>query len=272
VKPAENLLRNVKFMTKKISFFRILLSAAILLLSFNAHSYAVKPGAKIGKKITFITNDGVIISALYYPPASKSMKTFILLHGLASNQEEWQPFAHNLARLGYGFLSYDARGHGESTRDIKGKKISYANFSPPGPASEWERMVSDLEKAVKTLETTYGTPAKKIALAGASLGANVCLIYGSMDKSIPAVVLLSPGLNYAGFAASGPVLEYSKRAVLIAASPGDTYAYQSSSLLYAKIKSNKRSEMLSAAGGRHGVQMFEDKVFTNKLLSWISRN
>lgn len=243
----------------------------IALLLLPGLAGAVKEKARVGTRVSFTTSDGVKISALFRPPAGKNRKTIVLLHGLASNQEEWQPFIRKLVQAGYGFLSYDARGHGESTVTAGGQPVSFERFGAPGPGSPWSKMPADLKEAVNFLVTVKGINANKIGLAGASLGANVCLVYAAENPSISPVILLSPGLNYAGIDAAKAVSGLTNRSVLFAASPGDSYAFQSSHLLYQQIQSNKRAEFLTGDNNRHGVQMFDGK-FENKLLKWLNRH
>jgi hypothetical protein len=80
-------------------------------------------------------------------------------------------------------------------------------------------------------------------------------------------MLLSPGINYAGYGTFEPIKAFERRAIALAASPQDTYAYQSSILLYQKIKENKKAAFLTGTAG-HGVQMFDGK-FDIKLIKWI---
>ena len=242
------------------------------LSAFCIFAAAKAPALEVqtGERISFQTSDGVIISGLFRRPASSANKTFILLHGLGSNQEEWQSFSDRLANAGYGVLTYDARGHGKSTGTADNRKISYDKFGPPGPGSDWEKMLGDLGEAISFLNREKKIPGRKVGLIGASIGANVCLIYASKNPEIPLVMLLSPGLNYAGFATLGSIEAFKNRPIAIAASPQDAYAYQSSILLFQKIQTNKKAAFLAGPAG-HGVQMFDGK-FDNQLIKWINRH
>lgn len=231
---------------------------------------AVARDVQTGKRVEITTPDGIILSGLYHPPTSRSQKTFILLHGLGSSQEEWQSFKDKLTAAGYGFLSYDARGHGRSNRDTSNREISYQRFGNPGANSEWQKMLADLGSAVAFLNNEKYTPSKKIGLAGASLGANVIINYAAGNKDIPLIVLLSPGLQYAGFESLKPLETLTKRSILIAASPRDIYAYQSSILLHQRAQKNNTTVFMAGKSG-HGVQMFDGR-FGNQLIKWINRH
>ena len=62
---------------------------------------------------------------------------------------------------------------------------------------------------------------------------------------------------------------FHKRPIAIAASEGDTYAFQSSQLLYQQIQENNRAELMPTEKG-HGVEMFGGK-FDKVLLRWLAR-
>jgi alpha-beta hydrolase superfamily lysophospholipase len=257
----------------KSSFLhRLVIMLLICTLCVPAFSAAGsrRKGGRIGARVSFTTDDGVVLSGLYVPPQGSS-KVFVLLHGLGSNQEEWQPFIGKLIKRGYGILSYDARGHGESIHTKGNADISYESFGPPGNHSPWNKMPSDLDTAVSFLTKTKNIPVKRIGIMGASLGANVALIYAAGHPSIPVVVLLSPGLSYAGLNTAPAIAEYGNRPLAIAVSTGDTYAYQSSCMLYKEIKENKKSTIMYGSDSRHGVQMFNN-AFDTQLLKWIGKN
>ncbi|MHB9155345.1 MAG: alpha/beta hydrolase [Endomicrobiales bacterium] len=246
---------------------RFLCCAAALLCT--AAAFAADRDPVQAEKTGFYTKDGIRIEGIFRPPSNSGKKTFVLLHGLGSSKEEWEVFERQLAKEGSGYFAYDARGHGESTRTRDGRTVTYQSFDRPGPGSQWEKMAQDLGEAVGFLEKSKKIAPEKTVLAGASLGANVCLLYGASNASIPAVILLSPGLNYAGLEVSGAIAAFAGRPVVFAASPGDAYAYQSSVLLYRRVESNKKAAFIRGQSG-HGVQMFDGSL-EKKLLEWAGK-
>lgn len=62
--------------------------------------------------VTLTAGDGVQLNAWYRPPENGA--AIILLHGAGGTRESMRPYAEMLARHGYGVLSLDLRGHGES--------------------------------------------------------------------------------------------------------------------------------------------------------------
>ena len=248
-------------MKTKITLFLLLLTLSFP-LSVSAEMFA--------QKTEFKTKDGVVISANFKKPQNNKT-TFILLHGLGSSKNEWQLFADKLQKHGYGYFAYDARGHGASNFYANKTPIDYKSFGYGGDGSNWSKMTSDLECAINYLINDLSIKSSKIGVIGASLGANVALNYAANNKSLQQVVLLSPGLDYAGVKTEQTIESFSKRAIFIAASPGDIYAYNSSQILYSKIKQNKNAVFQNGSGRLHGVQMFTG-YFDEQLLAWIDKN
>lgn len=233
----------------------------------------------------FETTDGVQMVGEFLKPADSMKPVVILLHGLGSNRPEFEPFAKYLSQRGIGVLYYDLRGHGDSILKKNGQKVVYQSFTQAG----WQNMVSDVGSAVKALEVKYKIPAGKIAVGGASVGANVAFRYAAQNRDAPFALLLSPGIDYQGVATHDVVPKYNdpiylngKRSVLgrpllIAVSRGDGYSYQSAMALRTMCSNYyiplRLFEESPTAG--HGVQLFQraspDKpsLLEQKIVSWI---
>lgn len=230
---------------------------------------AVPVAIGAAEPVTITTSDGVILTGLYQAPARTDEPVAILLHGLGSSQGEWSAFAEQLAAQGWGYLSYDARGHGGSTRMTDGATISYRLFGAPGAGSEWEKMVSDLNAVARFLARRKNIPSAELVLIGASLGANIALNWAAAHRDIKAVLLLSPGLNYAGITTEKPVMQCDGMRIAFAAAPTDAYAWFSSRALYGRIRQNPRAAFFEGTAG-HGVQMF-DGTFEKGIIAWLRK-
>jgi pimeloyl-ACP methyl ester carboxylesterase len=69
-------------------------------------------------KVQFDTGDGVTLQGSWYPsPKGKDEPTILLLHkiGSDSHKDGWDALASKLQDKGYSVLSFDFRGHGNST-------------------------------------------------------------------------------------------------------------------------------------------------------------
>jgi pimeloyl-ACP methyl ester carboxylesterase len=248
-----------------IQYRKISLYAAVLIAFFMCSCGVKKPVAD--SNASFKTKDGVLIKSEFVP-ATDDKITFIMLHGLGSNRNEWKSFSVKLSDLGFGCFLIDLRGHGQSVKDKNGNNVDYRYFIPPGFASQWNLLPEDIARAVEYL-VKKGVKRNKIGFMGASLGANLAILYASEHKSVPAVVLLSPGMDYVGISIEKAVENYGNRPILIAASPGDAYAYQSSLAITDTLKKTGASAtFLPGSGSAHGVQMFNGEFETN-ILDWL---
>ncbi|OGS22136.1 MAG: hypothetical protein A2252_04630 [Elusimicrobia bacterium RIFOXYA2_FULL_39_19] len=253
-------------MKNKISF----LVFCVFIFLLSAGCTRINPGAD--DKAQFVTPDGIIISGKYVPPKTSDKLTFILLHGLASAKGEWEGFEKKLEARGYGYFAYDLRGHAGSCKTNNSQEISISQFTTAGPGSQWERMVTDINSAIKYLRYK-GIAKNKVGLIGASLGANVALVYASKNEFIPIAVLLSPGWNYAGIETNEAIKNYGARPIALGASPGDAYAYSTATqmtMVANQLKGN--AYFFEGAQARHGVQLFDAQgVFESKLLDWLDK-
>lgn len=226
--------------------------------------------AKPFKEISIVLKSGINIAGELFEPRDQKNLSFVLLHGLGSNRHEWRSFAEKLHVLGYGVFSYDARGHGDSTADTDGNEINYKTFPQWGRSTPWKLMVDDLDEILVYLEKLEGLDKTRFVLGGASLGANVVLSCASRKKNIRGLILLSPGLNYAGIETEYPMRFCRVPAIAIAASTGDTYAYESSKKLQSFMRNKKRITFFSSEGSEHGVNMFR-RGLDAELLGWIQK-
>lgn len=231
------------------------------------------------EKVTFKTFDDVQISAEFYKPASPQMWTIVLHHGVAAVKHEWDSFAQLLSSKGYGVLVYDARGHGQSMKKSSGETVDFQYFFGQGLQSEWGRMIDDLGTAVKYLGEKQHIDPRKIAVGGASIGANVALRYAADHKEVPFVILLSPGVSYQGITTNDVIGKLVNRPMVMAGNQTDEYAYQSimklQSLVMDKRKDAPLTVFIEPPNSGHGVQMFrrsdpkKPSVLEDKLLRWI---
>jgi pimeloyl-ACP methyl ester carboxylesterase len=222
------------------------------------------------QKFSWTTPTQVVLVGVYHPASRSKAYTWVLLHGLGSNKEEWDAFSRLLAQQGAGVFLYDARGHNESTHMANGQPISYKDWLRAGPGTPWEGMPGDLVSAVQELRKRYHVSEKRIAVGGASLGANVALVYASEHPRVPAVVLLSSGVEYAGVNIVTSWVQMAKRPVFAAASPQDLNAYATLRFL-TQQRPDIPLLLVEGQGAQHGVNMFQNPEFTKKLLAWMKK-
>ncbi len=143
-------------------------------------------------------------------------------------------------------------------------KLDYKEFKD----EEHRESMKDIAAAKEFLKG-QGVDISRMAIAGASIGANLALWQASIDKDVLLLILLSPGLNYRGIQAAQLAPQYSGP-VYILASEGDTNAAQSSRELFEIFPGDKELEVIE--GNSHGTNMFiSEPDLIDKLLEWATK-
>ena len=105
----------------------------------------------------------------------------VLLHGLSATRRNVVQGSRALVKRGYRLISYDARGHGESSA---------------APSYEYSDLVADLEAVLADLEL------ERAALVGSSMGAATAMAFTlEHPERVPALVQITPA--YTGYARTG---------------------------------------------------------------------
>lgn len=236
----------------------------------NSIAYAQQSSSRNGQVVTFITDDGVSIVGTYYAPSSglkDSTPTIILLHMLGKDRSTWNTFASALSHKGYDVLAIDLRGHGDSIKQGS-STASYQSFTE----NDFNKMTLDVKAAKQFLIEQKNAKPDRMAVIGASIGANIALNYAAtLDPTIKIVILLSPGLNYRGVATSDTITKY-KNPIYIAATEGDSESAKDSQTLCTKINCGENLKIYSGSIS-HGTNMFSEALnppLQDLIMSWLS--
>ena len=100
----------------------------------------------------------------------------VVAHGFAGAR--YPALAAHLARLGYGVLSFDFRGYGQSAGDR-------GNVIPPD-------QVSDIRNAVSWLANRPEIDPNRVAVIGSSLGGSIAIMAAAQDTRIKVCVAGCP--------------------------------------------------------------------------------
>lgn len=186
--------------------------------------------------------DGLVLVGTLYAPVDSEppWPGVILLHMLWSDRTVWEDYAHELAGNGIAVFALDMRGHGETGGEVN-----------------WDLAEEDIQFVWENLADRPDIDANRTGIVGASIGANMALISGENEPQIRTVVLLSPGLSYAGVETSDAMVAYGERPVFIVASEEDTYSADSSRKLHELAVGDSRLEIYQGAG--HGTNMLENE-------------
>ncbi len=199
---------------------------------------------------TVTTFDGQTIAYQIYPGKTGSTPV-ILLHMLGRTRTDWDGFARWLQKNGYTVVAPDLRGHGQSSGDWK--KFTDDDFN---------KMTYDVA-ALKSMLENQGADVKKLAIIGASIGANTAFNYATTDSDVATVILLSPGLDYRGVSTANT--KFSKP-FLIVASTDDEYSAQSSQQI---ADNNAFAKLVLFDKAGHGTNMFVKPELLPMISQWL---
>ena len=147
-----------------------------------------------GKDVILTTSDGVQLSARLYTPESLNSDTsvIILVHEAYRDHSSWDGFRIAALKNGYAVIALDLRGHGQSGGDLV--------FD--------EAMDHDIDAVIDWISASPDLNVDRVAIAGASVGANLALRAGAKHPQIKSLVLLSPGMMYWEIAIDSAILDY----------------------------------------------------------------
>lgn len=174
--------------------------------------------------------DGFTLKGTLSLPAHKGkVPVVILAHQFHSDRSGWAPLVERLAARGIGTLALDLRGHGASTQKA-GTEVAVSNdFMTSAKAVGFDQIPADLAQAAAWVRKQPGVDARRIGVAGASVGAFAALLSAPEVQPV-AILSLSPaGTGAFGDGArerlKGALLR-GKASVLVLASNGDKDAHE----------------------------------------------
>jgi alpha-beta hydrolase superfamily lysophospholipase len=211
------------------------------------------------QRVTFRTDDGVTLAATWYEPASRPAPAVILVHMLHRSRRDWDGVAQRFSSEGFGALALDLRGHGESGGRTAGD----------GAEADYSSMVLDVKAARRYLAMRGDVAQTRVAIVGASIGANLAVLEASADPTVASLALLSPSLEYRGLRIEA-LLRKLSRPVLLVASDDDPYASRSVRDLQ-KAGGGQR-EVVTVRQAGHGTTMLtRDPDLVRTLVDWLRR-
>jgi alpha-beta hydrolase superfamily lysophospholipase len=207
-----------------------------------------------GRAVNFAASDGTQLSATLYDSSNRPAPAVVLVHMLGRSRDDWDNVATRLAEAGLVVLALDLRGHGRSS----------------GATAVLPPMVDDVRAAVAWIGGRPNVTLGGIALAGASLGANLAALAAADSSQVRAVALLSPSLDYQGIRIdAGVIKRLGARPMWLAASTQDPYALRT--LKELTTDAGPREQYLSRAPA-HGTNLLAaDADLARSLVDWLKR-
>jgi dienelactone hydrolase len=186
----------------------------------------VSPGvsvAPVGASQQWLkTSDGWTVCAWYWGPHTPNAPGVILAHMRGSDKSSFAGLAAKLADEGFAAIAIDLRGHGD-TLSPDGRKVALNELQN----ADYLDMLNDIAAAHVFLASQPDVDGERVAVIGASIGANLGIIYAAGDRRVRTVVALSPGLDYFGLKPAEYLAGYGRRALYLIAGRGDKASFDS---------------------------------------------
>jgi len=216
------------------------------------------------EKVKFKTEDGFEIYGNYEASDIKDAPAVLLLHMMPATKESWTDFQAKLAQEGFQSLAIDLRGHGESVTQ-NGEDVYYQNFTD----KEHQEKINDIEAAVEFL-SEKGVQKSSLALAGASIGANLACWYLADENEVKTAILISPGLDYRGIKLQEKLagLDEGQSVLLACGGDKDEYSQKTVNDVFDDIKVKKEKFIFDDA--EHGTKIFmTHPEFMDEIINWL---
>jgi pimeloyl-ACP methyl ester carboxylesterase len=207
-------------------------------------------------EVRFATGDGILLSGSLTVPGRRA-PAVILVHHFGSDRHDWDGFVPLLDGAGFATLAYDARGMGRSLSRWPSKQ----RYLPPrGEERYLDEMPRDVAAAIRFVRTRRNIDSQRVAVIGASHGANVAYVSSARHPAGRAAVALSP-------VRLRDVLRPRRRArgVLFISSRLEAAAV----LELARGVVEPRRTMLARDPEAHGVALLREAAVRRAILAWL---
>lgn len=221
------------------------------------------PQALTPEKAALRAEDGFRLFGDYYrPPATASSAPMaILLHMYRSDRSTYQPLAVPLSQAGFAVLAIDLRGHGESATSESQARAGERD------TTLFQEMQQDVRAAYDWLAKRPEVDRARFVIVGASVGCSIALQYAAEDRSVDAIVCLTPGLDYLGLKSEQDIRQIQGRKILLVATEDERKACD----VLEKLTDGVTKRI--AGGSAHGTKMFaEVSSCVPETIEFLKRN
>ncbi|MCH7811811.1 MAG: alpha/beta fold hydrolase [Chloroflexi bacterium] len=217
-----------------------------------------------GEAVSYQTEDGVIIVAEFLEPGNVSEPPIvILLHQFGGSRGQWAGLAPALFERGYAVLAPDLRSFGASDRAVRdGRQVPYE-------LTNLDEMVLDVAAALAWLEARSGIDTSRIAVIGASVGANIAYVSSGAFDAVDTAIAMSPSASTGGSVLLGrDVPDFSPRSVLFMSDERESGEART---LAATVAEPVETKVYGGATA-HGVALLANEQTVQDIFDWLAEH
>ena len=147
--------------------------------------------------VVISTSDDMKLSATYFPPQNRKGRApaALLVHDAGANRGQLDSIAERLQKAGFGVLTVDLRGHGDS----KTSSVDWSALDASGQTSLWQLAPRDLKASARWLLERSGVHSTSLSLVGYRSGCALVARHAEQDENVRAMMLMSPKAKDMGF-------------------------------------------------------------------------
>jgi len=210
-----------------------------------------------GEAVTFLSEDGLLITAdIYAPYQNSKVPIIVLFHQAGSSRGEYAEIAPWLNALGYNCMAVDQRS-GEYSRGVENETALRAGKENRPTA--YADALPDMKAALVYARGQYGTNGV-IAWGSSYSAALVLKIAGDSPGLVDGVLAFSPGEYFKRAGKSATWIqssaEHIKTPVFIASSRKEAGTWAA---IFAAIESADKVSFIPETEGRHGSRALWEK-------------
>ena len=154
-----------------------------------------------GDVVSIETSDDLKLVATYYAPKKGRAPAVLLLHDAGARRNQLADIAARLNKTGFGVLTLDLRGHGDS----KTSRLDWDDLDEQGRASLWQLAPRDVVAAADWLLSQKNVHSTNLSLVGYRAGCALVARHAERDENVIGIALLSPRPKELGLDVEGDI-------------------------------------------------------------------
>ena len=198
--------------------------------------------SKAQKKITFLSKDGIPITAdLYF--VNDTAPYMVLCHQAGYSRGEYKETGHKFAKFEYNCIAIDARS-GDEVNGVKNETAIAAKAK-----NKSTNLLDAEQDIVSAIDYANKKSNKKVIVVGSSYSASLALKIGTDNDKVKAVIAFSPGEYFGDKLNLKNAIANFDKPVFVTSTKEEA---ASVSLLIKDIRSQKKQQFIPTGKGVHG--------------------
>ncbi len=223
--------------------------------SLNVADYVIK-GDRVS--VGLVPEEGISLAANYYAsPGRVENRGVVLLHMLDRSQDDWNDFAAQLQTNNFEVMTFDFRGHGESSENWNDYE-----------KEDFQKLITDAKDSLNYLRDINAE--MDISIIGAGIGANVAMQVALEDPKIKSIVLLSPKTTNHGIDIEHANANYD-RSVFYITGTKDKNSYSDTLELH-EVSNAVNKSIKEIDTSNHGTDLLNEASLSEDIINWLTQN